>query len=272
MKITALWVAAAILAAAPAFSETLASVGKEKITVEEFQKAVALEERNINAKLNAQQKKAVLQAMVNQRLLVAEARSRKLHKKDPVKSLLLQRERDLLSQAVYELEVLPKTQTSAEEVRAFYDRNPQVFDVARVRQILVRPLSPEKKDAARKEAERLKRKATRKNFAELAKSESDDQLSRDNGGDLGLLRRGTLLPVLEEAVFSAKKGAFLGPIESQFGFHVMYVEDRRQQDFKEAGPLIFREFQRNRGAEAQAALLKSLEKKHKIKIKEDKIP
>jgi|APFre7841882724_1041349.scaffolds.fasta_scaffold00237_6 peptidyl-prolyl cis-trans isomerase D len=73
-------------------------------------------------------------------------------------------------------------------------------------------------------------------FAELAKKHSEDPGSRDSGGDLGWFARGEMVPEFEGAVFNAKPGDLVGPVESQYGFHIIKVEGftpERQQPFEE---------------------------------------
>ena len=66
-----------------------------------------------------------------------------------------------------------------------------------------------------------------KDFAELAKAKSEDS-NKDNGGDLGWFSKGRMVPEFEEAAFALEKGAYTKtPVQSQFGFHVIKLEDRR---------------------------------------------
>ncbi len=60
-------------------------------------------------------------------------------------------------------------------------------------------------------------------FTELAKIHSDDPGSKDNGGDLGWFGRGRMVKEFEEAVFGAKPGDLVGPVKSQFGYHVIKI-------------------------------------------------
>lgn len=60
-------------------------------------------------------------------------------------------------------------------------------------------------------------------FAELAKIHSDDPGSKESGGDLGWFGRGRMVSEFEEAVFGAKPGDLVGPVKSQFGYHIIKV-------------------------------------------------
>ena len=66
-----------------------------------------------------------------------------------------------------------------------------------------------------------------KDFAELAKAKSEDS-NKDDGGDLGWFSKGRMVLEFEEAAFALEKGAYTKtPVQSQFGFHVIKLEDRR---------------------------------------------
>lgn len=66
-----------------------------------------------------------------------------------------------------------------------------------------------------------------KDFAEAAKEKSTDS-NKEEGGDLGWFSKGRMVPEFEEAAFALEKGAYTKtPVQSQFGFHVIKLEDRR---------------------------------------------
>jgi len=71
-------------------------------------------------------------------------------------------------------------------------------------------------------AEELFEKANAENFADLAKEYSADPGSKDNGGALGSFPKGVMLPNFEEAAFGAGVGEITTPIETDFGYHVIY--------------------------------------------------
>ena len=91
----------------------------------------------------------------------------------------------------------------------------------RARHILV-----ESKDKARDIFEKI---AHGSDFAQLAKENSKDPGSKDQGGELGFFTRGQMVPQFEEAAFKLKKGEVSEPFESQFGWHIVRVDERRQR-------------------------------------------
>ena len=64
-------------------------------------------------------------------------------------------------------------------------------------------------------------------FAQLARENSQDPGSAEQGGDLGCLGKGDTVPEFEEALFGAEKGEIVGPVETQFGYHVIEVTESR---------------------------------------------
>ncbi len=79
------------------------------------------------------------------------------------------------------------------------------------------------KDQARAKADELFAQANADNFAQLAIDNSTDLISGPNGGDLGTFGKGDVFTKeFEDAVFSAKVGEIIGPVETELGFHIIY--------------------------------------------------
>ena len=123
-----------------------------------------------------------------------------------------------------------------EELRRYYEEHREEFRVgeqARASHILFRvapgadaTAEAQAKAAADGVAEIARRGV---DFAELARQHSDDPGSKDEGGDLGWFGRGRMVPEFEEAVFGAKPGEIVGPIKSQYGYHLIRVEGFRPE-------------------------------------------
>jgi peptidyl-prolyl cis-trans isomerase C len=64
-------------------------------------------------------------------------------------------------------------------------------------------------------------------FAAQAKEHSKDPGTKDEGGDLGFFGRGQMVPQFEEAAFKLNKGEISAPVQSQFGWHLIKVDDKR---------------------------------------------
>jgi len=107
----------------------------------------------------------------------------------------------------------------------------QLVEQSKVRHILIRPDETTSDRAAEAKIRELyKRLEEGASFAALAKGESDDPVSGSDGGNLGWVGPGQMVPEFEDAMMNAEVGELKGPFRSQFGWHLLQVQDRRQQD------------------------------------------
>ncbi|MBP7992777.1 MAG: protein translocase subunit SecD, partial [Candidatus Magasanikbacteria bacterium] len=94
------------------------------------------------------------------------------------------------------------------------------------------------KEEARTKITELAKKATTKNFAQLVKENSTDASNKDTGGDLGYFTKAQMVPSFAEAAFAAKDGAIVGPVETDFGFHLIYRQAARQEKEYEVSRIL----------------------------------
>ncbi|MCY3843014.1 MAG: peptidylprolyl isomerase [Acidobacteria bacterium] len=165
--------------------------------------------------------------------------------------LRAERRRDMLIAKLIEADVAPRIAVGDEAVRAFYDQHPDQFaetEAVRASHILIEAASdgaPAERDAARARAEAIRSEALAAgaDFGALAREHSDDRATAAAGGELGFVVRGQTVPPFEEALFALQPGE-VGPVtESQFGFHVIRADGRRDArvvPFEEAGDGIRR--------------------------------
>jgi peptidyl-prolyl cis-trans isomerase D len=116
-----------------------------------------------------------------------------------------------------------------DEVRAYFEQNSAEYETqeqVRARQIMVQVTDERNAEQALSEIQAIAARITAgEDFAQLATELSDDPLSRDNGGDLGLFARGQYLEEIETAAFSAQAGDMVGPVQSGFGYHLIQVTE-----------------------------------------------
>jgi peptidyl-prolyl cis-trans isomerase C len=110
------------------------------------------------------------------------------------------------------------------EAKKFYEN--QMGSLKSDQEVRARHILVDSKDKAREVYEKL---AHGSDFARMAKEYSKDPGSKDQGGDLGFFGRGQMVPQFEEVAFRLKKGEVSEPFESQFGWHVVRLDDRRQR-------------------------------------------
>ena len=101
-----------------------------------------------------------------------------------------------------------------------------------VRHFLIKPTEVLDKDAAKALATSLRERVLEgEDFAELAKEFSDDIGSAQEGGELGWTNPGQMVPEFEATMNETEIGEISEPVESQFGWHILEVIDRREQNF-----------------------------------------
>ncbi len=125
-------------------------------------------------------------------------------------------------------------QVSDAEIQQYYTQHLNDYKVdeqVKVRHILIKvdQGADAKADAAAKaKAEDiLKQLKAGGNFAELAKANSDDPGSKDQGGELGFLKRGATVPEFDQAAFSLPVGQLSGLVKTKFGYHILEVEEKQ---------------------------------------------
>lgn len=115
-----------------------------------------------------------------------------------------------------------------------YDRrggDSMMVSQTRVRHILIKPSEIMTDDEAKELAANLKsRTLAGEDFAELAREYSEDIGSAQEGGDLGWTSPGQMVPEFEATMRATEIGEISDPVRSQFGWHVLEVTDRRDQD------------------------------------------
>jgi peptidyl-prolyl cis-trans isomerase C len=137
-------------------------------------------------------------------------------------------------QKVIDAEVTTKVAVQDTEVNAFYQQNLERFkqgDTVHASHILIglpQGATPAQKQEARVKAQAiLKQVRGGADFATMAKAQSQDPGSAQNGGDLGFFPKGQMTPAFEEAAFKLKPGAVSNLVETPFGFHIIKVQDKR---------------------------------------------
>ncbi|HYF81926.1 MAG TPA: peptidylprolyl isomerase [Clostridia bacterium] len=112
-----------------------------------------------------------------------------------------------------------------EEVKAYYDTHQNEFLSVKASHILL-----DTKEEAEKMLVRVK---AGENFNELAKQNSKDPSAKENGGDLDYFRHGDMVEPFEKAAFALKPGEISEIVQTDFGFHIIKVEDSKLDKFED---------------------------------------
>ncbi|HJS25262.1 MAG TPA: peptidylprolyl isomerase [Pyrinomonadaceae bacterium] len=149
------------------------------------------------------------------RIYIAEKKAveKGFDKKPEVKLQMMLQHARVLAQK-YAMDTLKEKMTATDdEINAYLASHPEM-DV-------------DKKNRAKAE-EVLKRARSGEDFAKLAQEFSTDG-SKDKGGDLGWFGRGQMVPAFEQAAYALKPGEISDVVESQFGFHIIKLEERKTE-------------------------------------------
>lgn len=208
----------------PGEDEILAVIGDEMVTAAEFQIAWDRlpEPKGISPEV-------LLQTLLEDRMLIAMARSEGLDRSERFRNRLAEAKNDLLLELFLEEELFSIPPPGEEEIEDFWQESAEDFKVPeliRVSHILVRVRPGEEAESLDTARLLLQKVRQGEDFARLALEHSQAE-SAPRGGDLGFFRPGQLLPELEGVALGMKVGDVAGPIRTDYGFHLVKVTDRR---------------------------------------------
>jgi len=183
--------------------------------------------------------------------------------------------KDIVISSYIETKIVPTIKVTDEEIRKFYtDNKAQLVEEPQVKasHILIgvdAAADPETKAKAKAKAETtLQELKAGKDFAATAKEVSTCP-SKEQGGDLGFFGKGQMVPEFEQAAFALKPGELSNVVETQFGYHIIKLTER-----KDAEPPKFEELQEKiavflKGQKTQKAVfdfVTNLRKEAKVEI------
>jgi len=165
----------------------------------------------------------------------------------------VQKQLDLLKENLVAQEELKKLDTATTvtdaDLKKAYDENKKDYEQVKARHILIAfkgsPAAQKGKkeltDAeAKAKADAIKADITsgKVKFEDAAKKDSDDVESGKTGGELGAFGRGQMVPEFEKAAFESKAGDVVGPVKTQFGYHIIKVDEHSTTPFEQVKPTL----------------------------------
>ena len=165
-------------------------------------------------------RREVVNNLVDQELLIQEAEKQKLDKDSEYEVAYRAFRRQYLTDKLLSKNVRPKLSEAA--AKKYYEQNRRNYstDKVQVQHIL---LSDEKTAF-----EILKQaKAPGADFQKLAEKNSKDPSAKNNRGDIGVITRDSpFVAAFKDAAFAAKTGEIIGPVKTQFGYHIIKIMDK----------------------------------------------
>jgi peptidyl-prolyl cis-trans isomerase D len=115
-------------------------------------------------------------------------------------------------------------ESAYEENKAIYNKPEEI----KARHILVKGDDAKNLDKLKA----IKAKLNAGNFASVAGKETEDPSGKSTGGELGWFARGKMVPEFEDVAFNLKKGQISEPVKTQFGYHLIFLEDKKEAQVK----------------------------------------
>lgn len=202
-----------------------------------------------DAEKDAEKKREVVEILIGEVLIEQETkRTESALEGDPEFSKEL--EEKLSTKALrllYDDEVGARAEVTDEDIEKYYNENKEIYklrETIAASHILIRPqidsvdakvprkLRKAEQKAKKKALAILKELKEGADFVELAKSQSQDEASKNRGGNLGIFGRGRMLPEFEEVAFALPLGELSDPVKTEFGYHIIKVTQHNPERYK----------------------------------------
>ncbi len=215
-------------------AQTLVTVNGTPITQKEvdteLMNATQGRFNQVPAEKRAEFRKQVLEQLVSKELVYGDAKKSGILKSKEFKdeyAKIQDRIKKELAIQIWQKKELDKIKISDKDLKSYYDKNKEEFnekESVHARHILVK--TEDEAKAVSLVLNGLKGDKLKEKFIEEAKAKSTGP-SGPKGGDLGYFAQGQMVPEFNDKVFSMKVGTVSAPVKTQFGYHLIYLEDKK---------------------------------------------
>lgn len=213
--------------------------------------------------LDSRIKNNLLRGVANEHIILSEAKKSTLMDTPEFKERLRTAENQILIQEF--LKDKTKEATSDDKLKALYDAqiksHPSNTEEVHARHILLKTEAD-----AKAVAKKLKKGG---DFAAIAKEKSEDKASGVSGGDLGWFTAERMTPEFSKAAFALKKGEVSEPVKTDFGWHIIKLEERRVSP-PPTFEMLKEELKAQLGRKAVADYIATLTKDVKVTVMDEK--
>lgn len=241
-------------------NDVLAMVAGKEITeadLEAFLENVPQEQRMYAS--HPQFRAQFLEQLITVHAFAALGEEMKLEETDDYKKIVESAKRDILAQMAM-TETMKDINVTDEEVKAFYEANPQQFEKGA--SVSAKHILVAEEDKCNEILAAIN--AGEKTFEDAAK-ESSTCPSGAQGGDLGEFGKGQMVKEFEDAAFAAEIGQVVGPVKTQFGYHLIKVEKKGEASvkaFEEVKDNLKQNLMNKKRNEVYTAKVKELKEKY----------
>jgi peptidyl-prolyl cis-trans isomerase C len=211
-------------------------------------------------------KRSVLDQLISEKLLIQEAKNKGLEQDKDVLEQIKKITEQILVQSFIEKEIIGKVKVEDQEALTYYEANKDKFITKE--QVYLYNILVDTEEKAKDILEKLKAGG---DFIEIAKEKSIGP-SAAQGGDLGYVSKGELIPEIENVVFALEIGSISDIIKSEYGFHILKVTDKKPEvlkTFEEVKEEITKTLLSTKQKEAFDKLIEELKAQVTIEINEE---
>jgi peptidyl-prolyl cis-trans isomerase C len=247
-------------------SKVLVTIDDDRITLEEFNKALDKIPMNMKMVVATQSgKKSYLDNLIIKKLLMREATKEKMETEKEFQERLADIKEQLLIESLLKKKINQAAQLADADLKAYYDSHKEEFK--KEREINTRHILLKTEEEAKQIQGRL---VKGEEFVDLARKYSIDPNAKASGGEIGYHPKGTLLPEYEEAAFKLTKvGQVSGVVKTQFGYHIIRLEGTKPPSyvpFDEVKDFIKQRIAQEKQKQLLDKYIEDLKKSAKIQI------
>lgn len=244
--------------------KVLATVGNTEITSDYIDEIIARYPAQQQAMLASDEgKRQVLEQAIAFELMSEFAKETGLDKTEEFKDQLNKFAKELLAQMVMK-KTLSSVTVTDDEAKAFYEEHKENFvelETVTAKHILV---------ASEEEAKKVEEEIASGSITfEDATNKYSSCPSKEQGGNLGSFSKGMMVPEFEEAAFNLELGVVSAPVKTQFGYHLIKVEDKTEaktKAFEDVKEQVVNMLIQERQQKKYLELIKELREKYGVKL------
>lgn len=245
-------------------NKVLASVNGRDITEKDLELAMARFPENRKSVLATEQgKKQLVEQLVAFELFYNHAKDSGLEESPIYKERLEVVQKEILTQLAVE-DVLKAVEVTDKDVEDYYNANKDMFKMPEM--VSARHILVDTEDIAKEVEEKIKGGMP----FEDAATEYSTCPSKAQGGNLGQFGKGQMVPEFEEAAFTLEIGTLSEPVKTQFGYHLIKVESKKeveQKSLEEVKGMIQAQLLQEKQANEYMTFTEELKKKYPTEIK-----
>jgi parvulin-like peptidyl-prolyl isomerase len=203
--------------------EVIARVNEEVLTEKDLEAILPSAQ---NSSISLEQKREYVRRWIENEILYQEAKKKRIDEDENIKWRIDQAVQNIIIEGFLEKELQARIAVSEEEIRRTYQENKNMFkreqDEVRLSRILVKNVAEAGLVAVRMQGG--------ESFDQVAKQMSLDEGTKERGGDIGYVPLSNIPPPFYEAVTKLKTGELSAPIQTDYGFVIIMLTDRKEKD------------------------------------------